>query len=85
MQRPLLVEVHSLEEGGYLASCPDIQGCHAEGDTIGAAIDNLYSVARVIYDLCQEKGLPFVSEGTGAAPDQFSWHIEVSPPLKAAA
>ncbi len=30
----LLVKVQPLEEGGYLAICPDIQGCHAEGETV---------------------------------------------------
>ncbi|MBC8447939.1 MAG: type II toxin-antitoxin system HicB family antitoxin [Chloroflexi bacterium] len=58
----LPVEIEFLEEGLYLASCPAIQGCHAEGRTIGESLDNLQSVAQVIHDLCQEKGQPFVTE-----------------------
>jgi len=61
----LPVEIKRLEEGLYLASCPAIQGCHAEGRTIGEALDNLQSVAKVIYELCKEKGLPFIT----GAPD----------------
>ncbi|RLC77616.1 MAG: hypothetical protein DRI61_11215 [Chloroflexi bacterium] len=61
----LPVEIKRLEEGLYLASCLAIQGCHAEGRTIGEALDNLQSVAKVIYELCKEKGLPFIT----GAPD----------------
>ena len=59
MKRYLLsVEVEPLEEGGYLAICPDLQGCHAEGDTVAEALANVEDVARVIIELCLEKGLP---------------------------
>ncbi|MBC7249222.1 MAG: type II toxin-antitoxin system HicB family antitoxin [Anaerolineae bacterium] len=61
----LAVQIEKLEEGLYLASCPTIQGCHAEGHTIGQALDNLRSVIQVIYELCQEQGLPFITD----APD----------------
>jgi len=50
-----------LAEGGYLADCLDIAGCHAEGETIGQALDNLRDVARVIYELCQKQNLIFVT------------------------
>lgn len=55
----LPVEIETLTEGGYLASCADIMGCHAEGKTVGQALDNLYDVARVICELCQEKKFNF--------------------------
>lgn len=41
---PVLLESH--REGGYFASCPIFQGCHAEGETIGKAIDNIRDVIR---------------------------------------
>jgi predicted RNase H-like HicB family nuclease len=84
MEYRLPIEIELLEEGGYLASCPAIQGCHAEGRTIGEAIDNLQSVAQVIYALCQEKGLPFVTEHPDLSIDRMIWHIEFSPALVAA-
>ena len=63
MKRYLLrVEVEPLDEGGYLATCPDLQGCHAEGETIAEALTNVEDVARVIIELCIEKGLPLPVE-----------------------
>ena len=65
----LKVEVEPLEEGGYLASCPDLQGCHAEGNTIAEALENVEDVARIIIELCLEKGLPLPPElGRGEEP-----------------
>jgi predicted RNase H-like HicB family nuclease len=59
------VEVEPLEEGGYLAICQLIQGCHAEGETVAEALDNLEDVARVIMELCMEEGLPLPPELAG--------------------
>ena len=39
---PVIVEPQ--EEGGYFASCPSLQGCHAEGKTLGETIDNIKDV-----------------------------------------
>ena len=62
----LKVEVEPLEEGGYLATCPELQGCHAEGQTIAEAIENVEDVARVIIELALEKGLPLPPELEGS-------------------
>ncbi len=40
------VVVEPCEEGGFFASCPIIQGCHAEGETYGEVIDNVTAVIR---------------------------------------
>ena len=53
----LKVEVEPLEEGGYLATCADLQGCHAEGDTIAEALENVEDVARILLELRREDGL----------------------------
>jgi predicted RNase H-like HicB family nuclease len=58
----LPIEIESLEEGGFLAVCDAIQGCHAEGDTVGEALENIEDVARVILELRKEKGLPVPDE-----------------------
>jgi predicted RNase H-like HicB family nuclease len=84
MNTRLLVEVEPLEEGGYLASCALIQGCHAEGRTIGEAIDNLQSVIQVIYDLCRDKGLPFITGLADVPIERIVWQIEFSTPLELA-
>lgn len=39
---PVIIE--PAEEAGYFASCPVLQGCHAEGETYGVALDNLREV-----------------------------------------
>ena len=52
------VEIEPLEEGGYLATCQAIQGCHAEGETIAEALDILEDVARILLELRREDGLP---------------------------
>jgi predicted RNase H-like HicB family nuclease len=54
----LPVEIELLEEGGYLAVCQAIQGCHAEGETIAEALDILEDVARILLELRREDGLP---------------------------
>lgn len=58
----LKVEVEPLAEGGYFAICPDLQGCYAQGDTIADAIENVEDVARIIIELCLEKGLSLPPE-----------------------
>ena len=58
----LKVEVEPLDAGGYLATCPDLQGCHAEGETIAEALENVEDVARIIIQLCLEQSLPLPPE-----------------------
>jgi predicted RNase H-like HicB family nuclease len=79
----LPVKIESLAEGGYLASCVDIIGCHAEGKTVGQALDNLYDVARVIYELCQEKNLTFVTGHANIGLADIVWRVAI--PLAKAA
>ncbi len=67
-QYQLRVEVEEMEDGAYFAICPDLQGCHAEGETLADAIANVEDVARVIIELCQEKGLPLPPELKGESP-----------------
>ena len=61
-QYVLEVEIEQLEDGRYIADCPDFEGCHAEGDTPAEALENLEDVVRIIIDLCREKGLPLPPE-----------------------
>jgi len=42
---PVIIE--SLKEGGFLASCPSLQGCRAEGKTYTEAIENIQDVIEV--------------------------------------
>ncbi len=51
------VVIEPLEEGGYLATCEAIQGCHAEGETVAEALEILEDVARILLELRREDGL----------------------------
>ena len=51
------VEVEALGERGYLATSPELQGCHAEGDSIARAMRNLEDVARALIAVRIEDGL----------------------------
>lgn len=64
----LHVEVEPLEDGRFFAICPDPQECHAEGDTIAEALENVEDMARIIIELSLEKGLPLPPELADSAP-----------------
>lgn len=42
---PVIVEL--LDEGGFYAECPILQGCHVEGETYFQALENLEDAIRV--------------------------------------
>lgn len=73
----LSVTIELLAEGGYLAQCPKISGCHAEGKTIGQALDNLRDVTRVIYELCQKQNLVFVTDHPEIELDDIIWKVDI--------
>lgn len=58
----LPVRVEALDEGGYLAICESIQGCHAEGETIAEALDNIEDVAHVLLELRKKYDLPLPAD-----------------------
>lgn len=41
------ITIEPLDEGGFLATCPVLQGCRAEGKTYGEAIENIQDVIKV--------------------------------------
>ena len=58
MRTALRVVVHRKSDSpGFLAACPELQGCHAEGRTLGDAIDNLQDVARALLEIRLAEGL----------------------------
>ena len=62
VQVVIAVRVESLEEGGYLAICDAIQGCHAEGDTVAEALEELEQVAAALLEVQKEDGLPLPAD-----------------------
>jgi predicted RNase H-like HicB family nuclease len=57
----LTVEIERHDEGGYLASCPDLPGCHAEGTTVAEALENLEDAAVLFVKIFPEKHKPIVT------------------------
>lgn len=50
------ITIESLKEGGFLASCPVLQGCQAEGETYTEAIENIQDVIKVHLEARKEHG-----------------------------
>jgi len=53
---PIILEC--MEEGGYYAECPILQGCHVEGETYAEALENLEDAIQVIIESYKELGKP---------------------------
>lgn len=57
MKRYLLpIIIECMEEGGYYAECPLLQGCHVEGETYAEAIENLQDAINIIFKSYKELG-----------------------------
>jgi predicted RNase H-like HicB family nuclease len=52
------LHLEPLEEGGYVATSPDVPGLVAEGRTKAETMEFARGVARVIAELCLEHGDP---------------------------
>jgi len=51
---PIVIE--PCEEGGFYASCPVLQGAHAEGETYAETLENLESIMKGILELERQSG-----------------------------
>lgn len=74
------VTIEPLEEGGYLAICEAIPGCHAEGDTVAEAIEYVEDVARILLELQMEDGLGLPEGLREASPSSCLLHAEILVP-----
>jgi len=61
-QVPVIVE--PLDEGGYYAECPILQGCHVEGETYLQALEYLEDIIRIHIEGRLKFGQPLPSELT---------------------
>jgi len=50
------ITIEPMEEGGYFAHTQVLQGAHAEGNTIGEAIDNIQDVIEKHVDVRRKYG-----------------------------
>lgn len=76
------LHVETLEEGGYVATSPDVPGLVAEGRTIAETVEIARSVARVIAECCLENGdpLPPALVDMGEEPPTVDLLVPVSIP-----
>lgn len=52
------LHVEPLDEGGYVATSPDVPGLVAEGRTVTETVEIAQGLARKIAESCQEHGDP---------------------------
>ncbi len=52
------IHLEALDEGGYLATSPDVPGLVAEGRTMAEAVEIAQGLARKIAESCLEYGDP---------------------------
>jgi len=76
------LHVEPLEEGGYVATSPDVPGLVAEGRSIAETVEIAQDVARVIAECCLEHGdpLPAALLGLNDGPIAVDLLVPVSIP-----
>jgi len=50
------------EDGIYIATCPALQGCHSQGDTVEEAIENIKDAIRLHIEAREALGEPIPIE-----------------------
>ena len=55
---PIRLRIESLEEGGYVATSPDVPGLVDEGHSVTEAVEIAQGLARKIVESCLEHGDP---------------------------
>ncbi len=48
------INIEPMEEGGFFADCPSLQGCHAEGEDIADTIKNIQDVIKIHLEARQQ-------------------------------
>lgn len=51
------ITVGWMEEGGYYAECPVLQGCHVEGDTFADVMINIQDAIKTVLKSYKELGI----------------------------
>ena len=74
------ITIEPCEEGGFFASCSALQGCYAEGETYGEAIDNIQEVIKLHVDARKKSKLPLSSITLNNPSDM---KIELTVPVEA--
>lgn len=81
---PIVIE--PCEEGGYVALCPSLPGCHVEADTVPQAMEYLEDAIKMYIQSLKDHGddVPKELEAMEAdhrarkAPMSFVWPFQVA-------
>lgn len=46
------------ESGKFIASCPSIEGCYSQGDTVPGALENIKEAIALCLEVMDERGEP---------------------------
>lgn len=79
VRRPWSRDVVVDEDGTYIASVPELEGCFAAGDTLESALAELDDVLRDWLEIALEEGTS-IPEPRVQAPDEFSGRFSVRLP-----
>lgn len=71
------IHIEPLEEGGYLATSPDVPGLVAEGRSITEAVEIAQGLTRKIAESCIEHGDPLPPALAGLADDKKEFDVVV--------
>ena len=71
------LHIEALEEGGFVATSPDVQGLVAEGRSKTECIQIAQDVARKILELCIEHGDPIPEVFKRSATDVVDFEVPV--------
>lgn len=71
------LHVESLEEGGFIATSPDVPGLVAEGRTLAEACEIAQGLARKIAESCLEHGDPLPPALAKAADPEMQIELVV--------
>ena len=74
----LPLEIHPLEEGGYLATSPVLQGFLVQAEAVEKVLQLAPGVAQALIEAMQDKGVPFPQEMQAVEPP---FYVELLVPL----
>ncbi|MEW6040263.1 MAG: type II toxin-antitoxin system HicB family antitoxin [Elusimicrobiota bacterium] len=76
------VTVEPLDEGGYLATSPVLQGLLAQGRTISETLEIAEDVARKIIESCIEHGDHLPEKLTSVTDKRIKLEVQVPVPVE---
>jgi len=75
------LEIEPLDEGGFVATSPDVPGLVAQGRTVAETVEIASDVARRIAESCIDHGDPLPAAfRRSVSPGPFSFEVPVAVP-----